>query len=522
VNAGDFTIVKTGGGQPVLGTDYTYNEITGVLTILKEEAYTIGMSPHLGGEPTTTHSIEVATDKKANTLITLDNMRIDLSGSDDACAFLAGNGVFARAQVHIFLKGDSILKSGNNCAGLKVSPYASATINSIDGTASRGSLLACSNGYGAGIGGNKGGFGYTITINGGTIAAYSAESVEAYGAGIGDGQDGTGTSSVTIKGGVVTATSSKESVGHGAGVGSGQNSNKDSTASVAINGGTITAYSSQANDGYGAGIGGGQKGITYTRVGIKGGSIIAKTSLSGEVSVTNPASGTTSSVPRYLVTIQLINPETLEPDAGALVSVTSGLSSYGVKDVVADGSGKLYFWLPKKDYASSVSLLETSTGTQYPGVIKVGGNNENTAILPNYTLALTAQFDGSPYTEHGKTFTLRDEEGKVLHAGAGADETIIFSGVAVGSYKLYDGNTNTNQEIAVSKDNTTATISYYSLTVVSGTIDQDDKGPYFEGAQIPVKADSVASTEFDGWTTTGTGTFADDASEETTFTMPAG
>ena len=98
--------------------------------------------------------------------------------------------------------------------------------------------------YQAGIGGNKGKGGGTITINGGTVEATCG----LYGAGIGGGWVGNG-GTITINGGTVTATSGPSG---GAGIGGGICC---SSGTITINGGTVTATGED-----GAGIGGGMSG----------------------------------------------------------------------------------------------------------------------------------------------------------------------------------------------------------------------------------------------------------------------
>jgi hypothetical protein len=96
----------------------------------------------------------------------------------------------------------------------------------------------------AGIGGNDGVDGGTITINGGTVTATS----EGYGAGIGGGGSisaGGNGGKITISGGTVTATSEER----GAGIGG-------EGGSITINGGTVTATSGGDGEGIGCWKGG--------------------------------------------------------------------------------------------------------------------------------------------------------------------------------------------------------------------------------------------------------------------------
>ena len=144
--------------------------------------------------------------------------------------------------------------------------------------------------YGAAIGGGKNGAGSAITIRGGKVTvtggnggagigggykgaggtiAVSGGKVEATGtSGIGGGDGGAG-GMIEISGGTVTATGG----GSGAGIGGGS---QGAVGAVTISGGTVTA---NGGDG-GAGIGGGWKG-DVGKVKISGGTVTAAGGLRG-------------------------------------------------------------------------------------------------------------------------------------------------------------------------------------------------------------------------------------------------
>ena len=161
--------------------------------------------------------------------------------------------------------------------GTKENGAGSITING--GTVTAYSAQSGYEGNGAGIGGGYKGAGGTITINGGTVTAYSSSQSTGYGAGIGGGRSGDG-GTITINGGTVTAYSSDSGYGYGAGIGGGS---KGAGGSITINGGTVTAYSSEGSWGKGAGIGGGSYGDgDGGNITIKGGTVTAYSSYSGE------------------------------------------------------------------------------------------------------------------------------------------------------------------------------------------------------------------------------------------------
>ena len=159
--------------------------------------------------------------------IVLRNVKIDVSGISDACAFSIGSG----ATAFLTLSGENVLASGASCAGLSVPAGASVLIT---GTAT-GSIGLTGGDSGAGIGGGSGNESGTVTINGGSIIAAGGES----GAGIGGGNGGNG-GTVTISGGAVKATCS----GGGAGIGGGNGGNAGTTV---INGGSVNASSIQGS-----------------------------------------------------------------------------------------------------------------------------------------------------------------------------------------------------------------------------------------------------------------------------------
>ena len=220
-----------------LDVDYTY--IDGVLTIINDGTYTIGM---IGGFSTTSHCIVV--ESGVNAEISLNNVNIDVSDLFETPAFdITG------ATVVLTLNGNNKLRGGYNRAGLQVPLGATLTITGS------GRLFATGGYNGAGIGsshfvdsdyriqvGN-------ITITDGIVTAQGGE----FGAGIGFGSiyhddSFTHGGKITITGGSVTANGGLFGAGIG---GSSYNSSV-----VTITGGTVTAQGGE----FGAGIGGGQFG----------------------------------------------------------------------------------------------------------------------------------------------------------------------------------------------------------------------------------------------------------------------
>lgn len=265
---GDFTVI--GGNN---GTDYKYENDT--LTILTGTPITISGT-------TTRDKIAVASTVMGN--ITLDGVKIDVSGTNGACAIdmqnagvctitlaegsinslLSGNdrpGIFVPATNKLTIQGRGELEAhgGNAWPGIgRIGGSGNIEIQS-------GTIRAFGGNGAAGIGGSYFYSGGIITIKGGSITANGSDG----GAGIGGGGAAGGSvqnegGTITITGGTVTANSSN---GGGAGIGGGYCGNG---GTIAITGGTVTANSSG-----GAGIGGGNRGNNGGTITITGGTVTA-------------------------------------------------------------------------------------------------------------------------------------------------------------------------------------------------------------------------------------------------------
>jgi hypothetical protein len=136
-----------------------------------------------------------------NVNITLDNVNLTTIGPPYPSFDMDG------ATVNLTLTGYNTLQSSEyGFAGIHAPSGATLTITA----ASTGRLDAFGNVNGAGIGGNSGETGGTITINGGTVNSISFGITAAAGIGGGDGGDG---GSITINGGTVFSNG----IGYGVG-----------------------------------------------------------------------------------------------------------------------------------------------------------------------------------------------------------------------------------------------------------------------------------------------------------------
>lgn len=204
---GEYTVHYLDGNAP----RYENN----ALIIDKNGTYEISMRSDIS--QTTTDRILVESGVIAN--ITLNNLNIDLSQRDWACALDLQN-----SKIELNLIGDNILKSGLYVAGVSVGSKGKVTIDGL------GSLTAVGGGCAAGIGGNYRNNTGEITINGGIVTARAFVS-SGEPAGIGGGGSGSA-GIIKITGGIVNATGSQK------GIGSGYNNTE---GSIEITGGNVTA-----------------------------------------------------------------------------------------------------------------------------------------------------------------------------------------------------------------------------------------------------------------------------------------
>ena len=234
------------------------------------------------GEIKTTHNAITIDAEKGNTAkVTLDNVNIDVYGSNKAALTVTGDG-----NTEIELNGDNTLISGRGHAGLEKADdvsHGSLTIkDDLNNNGSKkeegqpgdvGSLNVVGKGGGAGIGGRKGSYDDTcqdtsnITITGGCIKAGPVdENLEYYtgkyqdmwgeynsGAGIGGASSYGDAKNITITGNAdVTAAGGYYSAGIGG-------SEYGNATNITISGNAeVTASGSHSA---GAGIGGGEDGM---------------------------------------------------------------------------------------------------------------------------------------------------------------------------------------------------------------------------------------------------------------------
>lgn len=264
--------VFTISGGSIDNGDYSYNEETQTLTVLKSTPITIQSVNNQFA------NAKIFIENGVDANITLDTLRIRTT---DGAAISMGD---SSANVTITLKERTASSlSSMNAAGIeKLSKNGKLTITCEHADEENhqcdmncGTLTArCSQGHGAGIGasGINGAKTGGIYIKGGVILAVGTD-----GAGIG-GSNFANVSDINISGGIIEARGNKGA----AGIGSATNG---SIGSINISGGTISAYGSEFRNYsgvryYGAAIGAAYCS-SFDSINISGGTIYANTAYGG-------------------------------------------------------------------------------------------------------------------------------------------------------------------------------------------------------------------------------------------------
>jgi uncharacterized repeat protein (TIGR02543 family) len=463
-----------------LASAYAQNISSGNITIATDGAYTItGTS--------TTYTVKVNSGVTAT--ITLNGVSIDVSATDNACAFdMTG------ATVNLTLTGANTLNSGENKAGLQA-PSTSTLV--IGGT---GSLTATGGIDGTGIGGGRNSAGGTITIggnatviangddggagiggcsrSGGTITIGGNANVTANGggsgAGIGGGDGGSG-GTITVNGGSVTATGGYASAGIGGG-------NGGSGVKIIITGGSVTATGGTS----GAGIGGGAIGYSGIII-ITGGTVAANgtNGVSGGgagIGGSSYGSGSTIIITADNVTAtpggsaEPVGHGDYDSDSGNQINlIGAGASANMIGNVtlpqdITIPAGKTLTIPAGQTLTVPAGITLTNNGTinNCAGTIINNGTitGNNPVTCPNtvlHAVTLTVNKDGTAWSSHGKTFTLR-QGGLTIYTGVGTGGTVVFH-AGNGTYDIYDGDNDTGADVTVSNATTGATLNYYTVTL---------------------------------------------------------
>ena len=428
-----------------------------------------GASIIISGTVSNQRRIVIASN--ANVSITFNG--VSITGLDtDQSPLLLNSG----ATLDLKIEGVNTLTAGYNSAGIQSPQGTKLTINGTGSLAAKGgnrgagigggdggyvggesggditinggTIVATSDGGGAGIGGASGGIGIGgvgggggaggagghITINGGTVTATSKSS----GAGIGGGEGGASSDGggpggiIIINGGTITATGGFYGSGIGGGGGGGGSNHGGSSGDITINGGTVMATGGNIAFG-GAGIGGGSAGYGYGGSGgnitINGGTVIAVGGLEGAGigggSSLNYLGGSCGKIEINGGTITAIGGKMSASSIGG-AGIGGGSSQYGNTAGGFSMNGNAIV------FASSSDM---NVGSKTGGILFLGNNATSTFYGTNVSITDDVELP-SGYTlivDVGKTFTI--PSGKTL-----ANNGTVYNCGTITNYGTWKGN----------------------------------------------------------------------------------
>ena len=243
-----------------------------------------------------------------------------LAGTNTLTATSTGSGISVTTGNTLNISGDGALYAtgASECAAIGSDNESNAGTVKILG----GYVNVHGGNTAAGIGSGKGHDGGTVEISGGTVVARGSGT----GPGIGAGRDGEGVR-VKITGGIVDVTAGSDANGIGGAVTSGGKSSSRNSR-VEISGGTVKVRRGE----YSTTNAIGSQYADSDDIAFSGGSIDVFSS-----QIKTPVTNSLGQAV-YKVTVSGLDPN-------AVVAI-SGLSGYGVDDVYANESGKIYLWLP--------------------------------------------------------------------------------------------------------------------------------------------------------------------------------
>ena len=472
----DISKVSSGGD----GFTYTGNTVT----IRLPGTYTFTGS-------TKSNEIAVSAGTEASPVnITLDGAKVDVSSSDDSCAFkLKGS-----SSVNLTLKGVNTLKSGKSCAGLQapdgteltVTNGSTGSLDTIGG--SDGAGVGGAGGGGAGIGGGSGANGGAITINGGTVSATGVG-----GAGIGGGSGGGDGGAITINGGTVSATG-----GGGAGIGGGV---MGKGGNVTIRGGTVTAKGGSDASGIGAG--------RYYNVNgscvITGGSVNA---INGNLTSPGIPSGVTDKDGNH----EYLAKVTVGKDAVKSKNMTYTADGGNKISTSSDDKGMLYLWLTAGEHTLAVS----AEGKPYSAFLSVSDSEKSsaTATLDSERKAdidLTkVNSGGDGYTCADNTVTIRLPGAYTFTGSTSSNKIAVSAGTEAGPVNIIldgahiDVSSSDNTCAFELKGSSAVNLTLKGInTLKSGTSCPGLQSP--DGTELTVTKDSTGSLNATGGSNGGTG-----------------
>ena len=367
---------------------WNYDAATRTLSLSGAGPFTLSGVNVVGG-------VRVVVPEGVANEITLSDLTLRMAG-DYQCAF----ALETNAIVSLFLAGSNVLGSGTYRAGLEVMAGRALSITNAPGEDEAGALTATGGNHAAGIGGGFRRAGGTVIFTGGSVTGIggggSAMSTGGDGgAGIGGGDGGAGGTAIVTGGRITAMGGGKRS----AGIGGGYDA---AGGTVEISGGTVFAQGSVG----GADIGPGGYGTASGSNIFTGGSIF----LANDTILPAPSNGWDR--------VWCVTVPDLEPGA-AIVLTGLAAHGYGVNDLFADDSGKLYLWLPDGSY------IITAGDTDYMATV---GGAATTAVGFDAPVFAT---DGTALVFNGALLSI-----KITNAKAGIMYTLYAADTPGGPWAL--------------------------------------------------------------------------------------
>lgn len=333
---------------------------------------------------------------------------------------VSGNAVFNGSGGGVYNGGGTFIMNGGEICGN--TSTASGSVFNRNGTfeMNGGKISGNTAAHGAGVYNN--GTTASFTMRNGEISGNTASS---------EGGGVYSSSAVSLTGGTISGNTAA----NGGGV------YNYSAGTLALSGGKLCGNTATNN-------GGGIYNYSNSTFSASGGTIIDNSAgsgsevfvLSGTVTITGGSikgisGGTVTDGTNALscTTLTVVNapvPETTPAAAAAAVSGVS-VAGYGVNDVVTDGAGKLYFWLPSGETLTSV----TSAGNSYTGSVDSGasGNLNTSASIPVAFISYSNLGIGSSLNA---ALTVGTPSGYQWQISAGGGTWTSISGATAQAYNI--------------------------------------------------------------------------------------
>lgn len=409
----------------------------------------------------TGNTVTIDADKDQTAHVTLENVEINASSTDQAAVEVTGSG-----DTNIELNGDNTLTGDSYHAGLehnKTDDSGTLTIQdeknddgSAKGSASdtTGSLTATGGYHSAGIGGSDEHDGQ-VTITGGEITATGGNGGAGIGGGAGDTDAVGGDGDVTISGGTITATGGSLGAGIGGGaiteasggyMAAGIGSGFQGLGTVTIEGAAV--IKNAQGGAAGAGIGSGTRGDS--EIIIRGDAVIENAESSGNGAGIGSGQGTTS----YGALVPSVGNVTIEGNA-RIENAKSGSGGSGI------GGG--FIGIGNVIIRGNAQIGNATGGEEGAGIGGGALGTGDVTIEGNVTIenaqggAGAAGIGGGAETQpdtedtRNKVSIKSTEAGSpdITATGGGASDGSLPGAAAIGSGSVADGATEVKSDITI-------------------------------------------------------------------------